>query len=808
MNNKRRISNALFDVNPVNSRGDLDVERIKQVTGVLNLRGGEIKQAPKQKIKVIESKAADRKMVEDLINQSITVIKSEELDQAELIAELEGFEDLDKYLENVQLSSVKNSDRADVKKKEIVGDLEQFYFPEVASQKYSRPVQPFVYNPAVLKYDFDFKSLFRFLIAGFLIALIVPAAVLLDKGFDIKENVMSNSLAAYQNLLDAKESLEQADWRAAEQSFSSAQSDFIKAHQEVNQLGKLTLAILGQLPGGSVVSSGTHLIRVGESLARAGQTLTSAIGLFSFDSLFNSIDLSNNAQPLSQKIALSRDNLINALVDVRLASKDIEQVEINALPDDIQSEVAKLKEKLPLVEDILAQAVIYSGILLEILGHDNPRQYLLIFQNNNELRATGGFIGTYGLLELDQGKISNLLIDGIFNVDGQLHEKIVPPQPIQKVSTAWSMHDANWFADFPSSAQKISWFYEKAGGPTVDGVISLTPTVMERLLQLTGPIEMSQYGVNLNSDNFVELIQYKVEVDYDKELNRPKQILTDFTPKFIKALSELSFQKRAQAIKVILDSLKEKHILIYFRDASLEKMIVDEGWAGQLLSTDRDYLSVVSSNINGYKTDKMIKETINHQAEIQEDGSIIDTLTITRQHQGGHEKYEWLNQVNANYLRVYLPLGSELISASGQTLEEYRQPIDYEKQGFKQDALVSSIERRMTIDPKTGTHIFEENKKTVFANWVYVSPGKTVILTYKYKLPFKISLTNLTDSYSLLAQKQAGSLGSKFIHQLKFPEAWSVSWQYPENLNVASGTLNLNSDLKIDRFLGATFELW
>jgi len=69
---------------------------------------------------------------------------------------------------------------------------------------------------------------------------------------------------------------------------------------------------------------------------------------------------------------------------------------------------------------------------------------------------------------------------------------------------------------FQLQLKKIQWFYEKTGGPTTDGIISLTPTLIERLLGLTGPIPMPEYDVLLSADNFVELIQYKVEVDYDK----------------------------------------------------------------------------------------------------------------------------------------------------------------------------------------------------------------------------------------------------------------------------------------------------
>ena len=743
--NKSRILTALFDVRPVNKWGNLDIEKIKKIETVLDLREEKTKRENQQRKKAIKVKK-DLPYSEELPTKE------------EILAELDAIEAIDTLPKKAPIE-------------QPIAFLEDFYFPEVATQDYPQAKSFSSQSPKKTTK----KGFLGFLITGLLISLIIPGAAWVSQSLAIKEDVLSSGLSAYQNLLSAQELLAQADWQTAAQNFTLAHLDFLQTEKEIKKLGQLTLGILERLPGGSLVSSGSHLVKVGENLAQAGHNLASMVNIF------------------------SQVNLNQALAGIRLANQELRQVKIDSLPTDIQESIASLAVKLPLVEEILSQAVDYSNILLSILGHDNPRQYLLLFQNNSEMRPTGGFIGTYGLLTLDKGEIKKLFIEGIFNADGQLREKIIPPRPIQKISTAWSMHDANWFADFPTSAEKITWFYEKTGGPTVDGVISFTPTVIERLMKLTGPLAMPDYGLTLTPENFIELIQYQVEINYDQELNQPKKILADLAPLFIEKLSQLSSSEKREALEIIFDCLKEKHILIYFKDNSLEKLPIEEGWSGQLLETDKDYLSVVSSNISGYKTDKVIEESIQHQAEIQPDGSIIDTLTIKRQHQGGNFEYDWWNRVNANYLRVYLPLGSQLLSAQGQTIETYQPPIDYQKQGFKTDPLVEAIESKMVVDSKTGTHIFEENNKTVFANWLYVSPGKTVTLTYQYKLPFKINLTKSTDSYSLLIQKQSGSLASQFKHQLKFPADWRISWQYPDNLN-------LDSDLSIDRFLGATFE--
>lgn len=847
-NKRKRIISALFDVRPVTERGDLDLDKIRQVKKVIDLKDFGTKEEVKQreralKIEVVDPEREEAELIQAKPMTEILPTREELL--AELEKELKESKTGDLFERrqwdigrgpNAIKKTIGEEEKEPSKKRapqkelsqEMAKRIEEFYFPEVASYQEAEEAvpcfsdswqkatiqQPIKESP-LLK-DNSKNSLLGFIALGFLIALIIPTAAWFGQGLVIKDDVLSSSLSAYQSLLAAQKSLKEANWQSAEYNFGLAQTDFLKAQEDINKLGKLTLSILEELPGVSFISSGRHLIKVGEHLAKSGQGLASAIDLFSSNNFFSLIGsavpndgtkiLASQENSVTDIMDLSQKELENSLTEIKLASQEIKQVKIESLPEDIQEQVFLLARKLPLAEEILSQALNYSTAFLKILGQDNPRQYLLIFQNNSEIRATGGFIGTYGLLTLDQGEVEDIFIDGIFNADGQLHEKIIPPRPIQKISTAWSTHDANWFADFPTSAQKVAWFYEKTGGPTVDGVISFTPTVIERLLELTGPIAMPQYEVVLNSENFVELIQYKVEIDYDKELNRPKKILADFTPLFISALNQLDEQKKREALTIILDCLKEKHILVYFRDESLQNLAVDEGWAGQLLETDKDYLSVVSSNINGYKTDRLVKETISHRAEIQEDGSIIDTLTIIREHQGGKMEYDWWNQVNANYLRVYLPRGSELISAQGQSLEIYQPPIDYQKHGFKADPLVKSIEEKMVIDSKTGTHIFEENGKTVFGNWVYVSPGEKVVLNYRYKLPFKIDLTKLTDSYSLLVQKQSGSFGSRFSHQLRFPADWQVSWQYPDEFKKQAGAINYVGDLKTDRILGVAFE--
>ena len=147
-------------------------------------------------------------------------------------------------------------------------------------------------------------------------------------------------------------------------------------------------------------------------------------------------------------------------------------------------------------------------------------------------------------------------------------------------------------------------------------------------------------------------------------------------------------------------------------------------------------MAVVNSNINGYKTDRFIKQNIRLEINIHNPQNIIHSLTITRKHLGGHEKYEWYNKVNADYLRVYLPKGSQILSASGNTPENnFVPPLDYDKAGFTPDPLVQKINQTLTHNPKTNLDIFQESGKTVVGAWLYTSPGEETVFQLTYQVP-------------------------------------------------------------------------
>ncbi|MGK2848815.1 MAG: DUF4012 domain-containing protein [Minisyncoccota bacterium] len=623
-----------------------------------------------------------------------------------------------------------------------------------------------------------------------------------------KQELLQNGESGYQDILLAVENIETEHFDSSLQHFQDAYITFARSADEIALWGGGPLLNIARfIPGVSQVASGKYAFEAGKHFAAAGIPLSQVA---------TELSQSKDTYPTGSNISLLefmariRQPLQSALRELEAGNTALQKITLSDLPEEKHDIFLKMRTDLPVLISLIKQFEQHEVLMEELLGGHGPRKYLFLFQNNHELRPTGGFIGSYALLDVNDGKVRQFFVDGIFNPDGQLKENIVPPKPIQKVSAAWSLHDSNWFPDFPTSAEKAIFFYEKTGGPTVDGVITLTPTVMQKLLSVIGPITMPQYGLTVDANNFIPIIQEQVEEKYDKEENQPKKVLADLSVLLLEKVFSTQDKETLYGIaEALVEGLNEKHILLYTRHAETQAFIDEAGWSGRLLPTSKDFLSVVHTNINGYKTDGVIDETIKHRAEIDTDGSIVDTVTITRTHRGGQTPYDWWNRVNADYMRVYVPAGSELLSAKGGTWEFPEAPLDYDALGFRRDDDVQQEEKNTRIDEKSGTRISQEAGKTVFGSWVYVSPQESVMVEYRYRLPFTLNVSNIqsgdVDAYSLLHQKQSGSPGSTFFSSVIFPDTIQPIWQLNGNLLPYGREWHLETNLKTDVFTGLVF---
>ena len=677
---------------------------------------------------------------------------------------------------------------------------------------------------------------FRYAFAMTAMFIAVGSLIFIGTAYAVKERVDDAALDAVRSLKSAMGSIAQNDFSSSSEELDKAYQDFAFASSELGRINMLAKYISQFVPGASRLASGSHIIEAGKYLTHTAKELHSIIPeVIDDDHKLVSTDGVHVSFLAFYQILADRMDI--ARYDLAEAQKHIDQVYIDDVPDEYRETFVQMKEILPEINTSLRIITESRATVEEMLGAKGPRTYLFLFQNNHEMRATGGFIGSYGIIKINNGRITQMMIDDIYNPDGQLIDRIVPPLPIQKVSADWSMHDSNWFADFPVSAQKTMDFYERTGGATVDGVIAVTPEMMRKFLTISGPIVVESHNVTLTSDNFMQVLQSEIEdvENYqtadvtinDSELIKKqgpqkesvqenivkekketsKKILADVMPIMIDKLFDRKNPEHLSAVaQAISLGLKEKHIVLYMKKTEAQTIIENNDWGGTIADTGKDYLSVINTNINGFKTDGVIIETISHTATIDADGEIIDTVQIKRKHTGGQTGYPWWDAVNSNYMRVYVPKGSELISVEGHTRELNTERLDYDALGYERDKDVVEEEKNMHIDEETGTRIYEQSDKTVFANWVYVSPQESVTVTYKYRLPFRVNFDEDHEgkfgSYAVLFQKQSGSVNSSIESNIHLDDDFSSVWHAHD-----SDDLTMQGALVTDRYNGTVFRV-
>ena len=673
---------------------------------------------------------------------------------------------------------------------------------------------------------FFLKSLFSFF---FLLVLFILPFKVLDyyTSFDLAElkgSVLSSSEKAFFNFKTAARALTEMDTREADRNFSQADVNFSQAQEKVEEINGLLLELSRFVPQEEIrlASVSKQVLAAGRAASELGQHFTSA-----FDTLLKFQKGESDQDNALEIIEEFQSQLKRSLKDTRKIKKNISQIDPEILPREYKDKFLDLRSKIRGLEKGLEEVVVLAEKSKIFLGlKDYDKKYLVVFQNSNELRATGGFIGSFAEISFRNGRLEDVKVPGggSYDVDGGMTELIASPRPLQLVSAQWNFRDANWWPDWPTSARNLIRFYEKSGGPTVDGCIAITPEVLGRILEVTGPLDMTdKYGIIINKDNFWASI--RAQIEKEKESDKPKQIIQDLTHKIIRRLSrDLNKEKLLGLISGVQKSLAAKDVQFYFSDSELQQEVINKGWGGRIKDTDRDYLMVVNSNIAGQKSDKKISQAIDHKVDIKKDGSVVDTLRITRIHHGNESDKQYYRARNVDWMRVYVPQGSRLLQARGfeRPGEKFFEEPDKD---WDKNPLIKEQQEKTEYHRPSGTRIYPEQGKTVFANWSILPPGKTEIIELKYRLPFKLKSEDRAPrnwkqklqrffqrseeeylSYSLLLQRQAGSDVSQINSVVVWPQESSLAWHYPEEASINENSWFLSRKLNSDQYWAAVLK--
>ncbi|MEI7511846.1 MAG: DUF4012 domain-containing protein [Candidatus Uhrbacteria bacterium] len=420
---------------------------------------------------------------------------------------------------------------------------------------------------------------------------------------------------------------------------------------------------------------------------------------------------------------------------VAIASEAWKHVPQDQLYAPLRDRLAPLADKLPDASRQLDEAVSMLELAIPILGYPSPKTYLVLLQNADELRPGGGFIGNIGLMSVDGGDLNHIDFQDVYAVDDTVAStwKDEPPMLVARELgvKAWFLRDANWSPDFPEDAARILDMYTrelKQGlnkDVQVDGVIALEPELFRRLLMLTGPLVVD--GKTFSANNFFDQLQYDVEQGFYLTDNLPvkqrKEIVAKVGDLLIKTLTSQPASRWPSILDIAAESLGRKDIMLYSRDANLQKLVDARGWGGRTLGSEGDELWVVDANLAALKTDGVMDKKILYSIDTTDPANPMATVRL--RYTNTNTKIDWRYTRYRSYTRVYVPEGSELVSWSG------------------------------TGDKNPDT--FHELGKQVYGAFWVVEPGKTGELTFRYRISPRVMSQLATGPYTLLAQKQAGS---------------------------------------------------
>lgn len=437
------------------------------------------------------------------------------------------------------------------------------------------------------------------------------------------------------------------------------------------------------------------------------------------------IGLAKAAPVLAQEIPnLKKD--ISSLND-KLKNLDPGRYPLEFRGKKIRSTLESLKETVSSLSGNLDDLAKLFSVLPSFMGVNGAKNYLVIFQNDKELRPSGGFLTAYAVFTLDKGRISAASSADSYFIDIDNKLSFYDPAPaivtkyLKLSDNKLFFRDSNLSPDFKVSMEAVEKIWNRSNKvPKVDGVIGLDTHFVESMLEVLGEVNIAGYP-KFTKDNIVYELELFSSIRGSKLEKR--QGRKDLIGLLMQQLMQKAFsaggKQYINLINVGWREAAQKHLLGMFHNQDMQSLVEKYNFAGRIISFDGDYLHINDANFAGKKGNWYIKEEVTKEMTF-EGNKAITTLKIDYENTGKYDAD--LNTGYRDYVRVFVPTGSKLVSSDGSREE-------------------------VTTGQDLG--------KTFFAGYMAVDPLQKTRLTLKYETPKSDIIKN--NIYKLLVQKQPGT---------------------------------------------------
>lgn len=518
---------------------------------------------------------------------------------------------------------------------------------------------------------------------------------------------------------------------------------------------------------GVYVSDGEHAIRASFAAITAGEKTVEALepnaDLLGLKGKTNFLSGSaeDRLQMAVKTMSALTPNINEVASSIETMRNELQAIDPNRYPERIHTLIirSRLITAKQVIEDtanlfVHAQPLLTS--LPKLLGEPTEKRYLILFQNDKELRATGGFITAYAQFRMARGKPILEKSDDIYALDASLQKKFPAPKEIltfHKGVYTFNLRDSNLSPDFKISMQQFEEMYkETSGKEKIDGIIAVDTHVLVEALKILGP--MNIYGrefsavVDTRCDcpkAIYELEDYATRpVNYVREAR--KDIIGVLLQRILQMALGVSPSKYwGSLFQMLISEINQKHIIAYIHDDAGQKAVESFNMAGRIMTKGGtspllkykegegwDYLHINNSNMAGAKANMFVNEKVIKDVTFNTDGVVTTKLTIDYKNPypgsdcGLESGGLCLNAPLRNWIRIYVPIGSKLIESKGAQSPKDGKPI--------------------TLDT------YQSLEKTVFEGFLIVNPLGTAKLEIVYSTPLTTE-----SGYRLLIQKQPGT---------------------------------------------------
>jgi hypothetical protein len=573
---------------------------------------------------------------------------------------------------------------------------------------------------------------------------------------------------------DLQENLTQIEPDTIVPLIEDAAVDIGAIHQDLKPLFPIFNISQGIPRAGPYLGQIEPLVRYADGLTQAGKEIALGFAPLLEESPAGQASLSI-PERVSQVVQSGQARFVRAAKSIDQASQVRSRIIPELLPTSVRPMYLKLDEKFSL----LMAGVQALQAAPQLLGVGQPQSYLVLAQNRDELRATGGFISGIGLFTVQGGKILRFDLGDSYQIDDFSKPYPKPPEPLKRFMLAdyWVTRDANWSPDFPTSSQEAQTLYTLSTGVQTQGVIAFNQLMVQKILEVIGPVQVPGTDEPVTSENVENYMRQAWAPAPEEGLSQEWWL---HRKDFMKQLGSVILDKtlnsgdREQLLKLartMVDLLDQGQLLLYFNDHRAQGALEAGGWDGALHPGRGDYLYLVDSNVGFNKVDSVIQRSLAYHVDLRDLNHPMGEVTLAYQHTGsgdlackqeisyGNGTYQDMQQrCYLDYWRVYAPGGSELLASNAQPVPA--------------DELLNGLGWSGQVESMPG-----EYNTQVFAGLLMLPSSQSSQIAVTYSLPPSVvqSKGNNLQEYTIRVQVQPGLSGLPFQLEIKLPNNASLT---------------------------------